>query len=202
MIEVFYGDDRVRASAEINKALGENHETIDCADLTPADLPTIFYGATLFAAERQILLRDFFANRAIAGELSKYLDTPHQIIILELKLDKRSVSYKDLKDKLKFQEFKLPVKQDFRQVFDIYRVAKRDGKKAVRMLREIQASEDPIMFVGLLSSQAIKDYAARPTDPTAKRALIELSRTDMQLKTTSTSPWLLVESFLLRVSSR
>ena len=85
-------------------------------------------------------------------------------------------------------------------VFDIYRIAKRDGKKAIEMLEKIKQDEDPIRFTGLLVSQALKDYAKNPGTK-EKRVLKELSKLDLNLKTTSYSPWLLVSSFLLRVSS-
>ena len=69
------------------------------------------------------------------------------------------------------------------------------------MLREIEQTEEPIMFLGALVSSALKDYAARPNGAKEKRALVELSKIDLQLKTASTQPWLLLESFLLRLSS-
>ncbi|MDO5761925.1 MAG: hypothetical protein Q4P12_04625, partial [Bacteroidales bacterium] len=92
-------------------------------------------------------------------------------------------------------------KQDFRFVFNIYSTAKRDGKKAVEMLRSVEQNEEPIMFLGLLVSSALKDFAARPNGVKERRALEELSKTDLELKTSSTQPWLLIESFLLRLSS-
>lgn len=200
MIKVFYGDDRVKAKQAIEKFLGADYEIIDCENLTALDLPSIFLGASLFAETRSILLREFTANKEIAENLEKYLNTPHRVALFETKLDKRGAIYKNLKDKLEFLEFALP-KQDFRLVFKIYDTAKRDGKQAVKMLREIEQTEEPIMFLGALVSSALKDYAARPNGAKEKRALVELSKIDLQLKTASTQPWLLLESFLLRLSS-
>ncbi|MDO4508266.1 MAG: hypothetical protein Q4B65_02705 [Candidatus Saccharibacteria bacterium] len=200
MIRVFYGDDRVRAKQAIEKFLGQDYEVIDCDDLTPLDLPTIFHGMTLFADERKILLRDFTANKSIYEKLPEYLDTKHTVALFETKLDKRSSVYKALKDKIEFLEF-IPAKnQNFTLVFNIYGTAKRDGKKAVEMLREIEQDEDPIMFFGLLVSSALKDFAARQ-GMKEKRALLELSKTDLSLKSTSILGWLSIESFLLRLSS-
>ena len=192
MIKIFTGDDRVRASAEIKKLLGENYEVIDCADLTPKDLPSIFKGTTIFDAHRRILLRDFTANSAIYSELTNYLDTPHDVILLETKLDKRTVTYKEIKDKLEIKEFKLPPKTDFTEVFNIYKVAKKDGQKAVAMLKKIEIEEDPIRFTGLLVSQALKDFNPK--------VLKELSNLDIKMKSSKIDPWLLVESFLLKIS--
>ena len=201
MIKIFYGDDRVRAKAEIIKFLGtKDYEIIEGADLTPADLPSIFLGNSLFASTRAILIRDFTTNKPAYEKLPEYLNTPHQIAILDAKIDKRSATYKTLKDQIEFQEFTLPKNPNFNLVFDIYRTAKRDGKKAVKMLEKIQSEEDPIMFCGLLISQALKDFNQKQGTK-EKRVLRELSRLDLDLKSTSLQPWLLVQSFLLRLSS-
>ncbi len=199
MIRIFTGDDRTRAQQEIKKILGLSYEVIDCADLTKKDLPLIFKGTTLFDPKRKILLRDFSANAEIYSELPKYLDTPHEIILLETKLDKRTTTYKELKDQLEVKEFKLPPRTDFRQVFDIYRVAKKDGPKAITMLKKIEPDEDPIKFTGLLVSQVLKDYAAHQGTK-EKQILKSLAKLDMAQKTTKIDPWLLVESFLLSLS--
>ncbi len=199
MIKIFYGDDRVAANAEIKKLLGENYEVIEGADLSEYDLPSIFMGASLFADTRNILIRDLSANKTAFSHLGEYLNTPHNIIVLELKLDKRSTVYKDLKGKLEFKEFALPENTNFTIVFDIYNTAKKDGKKAVEMLEGIKQDQDPMMFFGLLASQAIKDFS-RNQGTKEKRALKELSKLDILMKTTSSQPWLLIESFLLQVS--
>ena len=201
MIKIFYGDDRVRIQQEIIRFLNTaDYEIIEGADLTPADLPSIFLGNSLFSDKRTILIRDFTTNKPVYDKLPDYLGTPHDIAILELKIDKRSATYKILKDKIEFKEFNLPKNPNLSLVFDIYRTAKRDGKKAVSMLEKIQDDEDPIMFCGLLISQALKDFKSHQGTK-EKRVLEELSKLDLNLKSTSLSPWLLVQSFLLRLSS-
>lgn len=198
MIKLFYGDDRVKANSEITKLLGENHETVEGADLTPSDLPTLFLGTSLFADKRKILIRDLSANKPAFEKLPDYLDTPHDIVLLELKLDKRSATYKTLKDQIEIREFALPKNPNLTQVFNIYKTAKNDGKKAVEMLEKIKLNEDPIMFFGLLVSQALKDYTASQGTK-EKKILKELSALDLNLKSSSIDPWLLIESFLLRL---
>lgn len=200
MIQVFYGDDRVRAKSEISKILGENYEVYDGPELESTDLPNLFLGNSLFSDARSILIRDFLANKTIADKLQDYLDTPHNVILFELKLDKRSTVYKTLKDQITFKEFALQKNPNLKLVFDIYKTAKTDGKKALTMLSKIKPEEDPMMFFGLLVSQAIKDYSLRQGIK-EKRALKELSKLDLNLKSTSYQPWLLIESFLLRLSS-
>lgn len=199
MIKVFYGDDRVRAKQEIVKLLGENYEVLDGPEIDTRDLPSIFLGASLFSDTRNILIRDFTTNKPAYDALEKYLSTPHNIILLETKLDKRTTTYKTLKDKLEFKEFKLPESTNFRIVFDIFSVAKRDGKKAVQMLEQIKTTEDPIKFTGLLVSQAIKDFSNH--QGTKERATLKsLAKLDMDMKTAKIEPWLLVESFLLTLA--
>jgi DNA polymerase III delta subunit len=201
MIKFFYGDDRVRAKRAIEQFLGTtNYEIIEGAELDPADLPSIFLGNSLFATNRTILIRDLTTNKPTYEKLPDYLNTPHQIAILELKLDKRSATYKSLKDQVEFQEFTLPKNPNFSLVFDIYRTAKHDGPKSIKMLEKIQSEEDPIMFCGLLISQALKDFKNQQGTK-EKRVLKELSKLDLDMKSTSLQPWLLVQSFLLRLSS-
>lgn len=195
MIRIFTGDDRIRAGQEIKKLLGENYEVIDCADLSPKDLPLIFQGATIFDAKRRILLRDFTMNSEIYPELPKYLNTPHDVILLETKLDKRLNTYKEIKDRIEIREFKLPPKINFSAVYNIYNIAKKDGKKAVAELRKIESDEDPIRFTGLLVSQALKDFAKKQGTK-ENQTLKALAKLDINLKSSPLSPWLLVESFL------
>ena len=200
MLKIFTGDDRVRAGQEIIKLLGPDHETIEGADLTTNDLPSIFKGVSLFAETRNILIRELLTNKQTADHLINYLDTPHNVIIQELKLDKRSAVYKALKAaKVEIKEFNLPPDPSYKLVFDIYRTAKRDGKQAIKQLEQIKPNQDPIMFFGLLASQALKDYNQHQ-GPKEKRTLKELSKLDLQMKSTSVDPWLLIEACLLRLS--
>lgn len=200
MIEIYTGNDRVRAKAKIQKTLGDNYEVIDAVNLTPADLPSIFLGASLFAETRSILIRDFFENKSLADEISNYLNTPHKIILFETKFDKRSAIYKLIKDKIKVEEFTLPEKTDFNFTYSIYKIAKTDGKRAVKMLEEIKNNEEPIRFCGLLISQALKDFGFRQGIK-ERQILKALSELDMNLKSTSLDGWLLIEAFLLQLST-
>ncbi len=200
MLKIFTGEDRVRAKQEITKLLGKNYEVIEGAEINENDLPSIFLGNSLFSETRNILIRDLSANKLVFDKLPGYLNTPHNIIIQELKLDKRSSTYKALKDKIEIVEFSAPKNFNLNLVFDIYRTAKTNGRKSVEMLERIKQDEDPIMFFGLLASQALKDYSQKQGTK-EKRVLKELSKLDLDLKTTSYQPWLLIESFLLRLSS-
>lgn len=199
MIKIFTGDDRKTANAAIQKQLGENHEVIDCAELTKNDLPLIFRGTTIFESHRRILLRDFTANASIYPELPNYLDTPHEIILFETKLDKRAATYKEIKDKVEIKEFTLPPVTDFHTTYSIFEIAKTDGKRAIQTLKNLEQNEDPVKFTGLLVSQALKDFKNHQGIK-EKQVLKDLATIDLQMKTSQVDPWLLVESFLLNMS--
>ena len=200
MIKVFYGDDRVRAQQEIKRLLGNDYETLEGESIVPTDLPSIFYGASLFTPDRHILIRDFTANKLVYDQLINYLNTPHTIILFETKLDKRTTTYKDLKDKIEFREFKLPPDPNQILIFNIYRTAKTNGPSAIKMLENIKPTEDPIKFTGLLVSQAIKDFSSHQGIK-ERHVLKALSKLDLEMKSTKIDPWLLVESFLLSLST-
>ncbi|MBQ3452828.1 hypothetical protein IJG28_01315 [Candidatus Saccharibacteria bacterium] len=200
MIKIFTGDDRTKAQQEITKLLGSDYEIIEGSDLLVSDLPSLMQGASLFATSRNILIRDLSPNKPVFEKLPEYLDTPHNIIIEELSLDRRSTVYKILKDQIEIREFTLQKSKNFNLVFNIYSTALVNGPKSLQMLDQIEADEDPIRFCGLLISQALKAYRNHP-GAKEKRALKELSQLDLRLKTTSYQPWLLIRSFLLRLSS-
>lgn len=204
MIYLYYGEDRVGAKTAIVKLLGEDYELLDAEEYDLAQARDVFYGASLFG-EINIVLRNLSLNKPVFAELEQFLDTPHQVVLWEEKLDSRTSLYKKLsKDKrVTMREFTL-AKPNTSAIFNIYTTALRDGKKAVAMLREVREkdqNQDPYMFFGLLVSQAIKNYERHPSAK-EKRALVELSKLDMQMKGDSkiTQPWLLIESFLLQAS--
>ncbi|MBR3248664.1 hypothetical protein IKF89_01370 [Candidatus Saccharibacteria bacterium] len=200
MIKVFYGENRVAISEAVRKFLGEDYEVVEGTELAAEDLPSLMKGNSLFETERRILVRDILANKAACEDLPKYVDTPHKMVFWEMKVDKRAGVYKDLEGEVEFREFAMPRDKNAGLVFDIYRTAKRDGVRAVAMLDKIKDEQEPIMFLGLMVSQAVRDFAVRP-GMKEKRALLELSKLDMDLKSAKLQPWLLISSFLLRLSS-
>ena len=62
---------------------------------------------------------------------------------------------------VEFREFILPKNPNLNLVFDIYRTAKQNGPKALSMLEKVKQDEDPIMLLGLFTSQALKDFSTR-----------------------------------------
>ena len=196
MMRVFYGEDRVRAKAEIDKILGKDYEVIEGGELNANDLPSIFMGGSLFESKRKILVRDIFTNKEVADKLPEYVGTPHDVVLFEMKIDKRSNAYKQMKDAVEFKEFAMPRDANAGMVFDVYKIAKRDGARAVAMLRKIESSQDPIMFAGLMVTQAMRDYNSRQ-GRNEKQVLKGLAKLDMDLKSSKIAPWTLIEAFLL-----
>lgn len=206
MIKVFYGSDRKKIDAEVKKILGTDYEVFDGENLKKEDIVNVFLGTSLFAEKRKILLKDLTPARGEQGEdlyeeIAKYVDTPHTIVIWETNVSQKK-TYKDFVKlkKVEAKKFDLADKVDMRAVFNIYDTALVDGERAVKMLTELQDKQDPYMFFGLLVSQAIKKYEWRQ-GAKEKRVLKELSKVDMQMKTTAVEPWYLVKSFLLRLKT-
>ena len=213
MIYVFYGPDRIKISKEVKRILGDSYEIFNGENLSSDDIPNLFLGRTIFANQRKILIKDITPAKGESSLLSstlgdrdfyeiasEYLDTPHDIIIWETTASAKK-AFKDFtkNPKVKAQKFDLTPQIDMRKVFGVFDAAWTDGKHAIKLLDEIKDQEDPYMFVGLLSTQAIKKYEAHQGRK-EKRVLRELSKLDIAMKSTNYDPWMLISSFLLQVS--
>ena len=204
MIHLFYGTDRVKTRQAIDRLLGEGYEVIDGSELKPTDLPNIFLGTSLFGETRKILLKDLSENKTLFEKLPDFLNSPHEIVLWEKTFDRRLKVNKDLASdrRLDLREFKVYERVDRNLAFNVYDVALTNGPRALKMLEPLKATEDPYRLLGAWSWKAIDNFKNRPGDK-EKRVLKELSNLDMKLKTTrlSSEPWLLLQSFLLRLSS-
>ena len=199
MIKVFVGEDRIRAKQAIMQFLGQEYEVFDGTDLLADDLLNICFGNSLLSARRSVLIQDLSKNKLLFEKVPAYLETQHSVALLEQKLDKRSSTYKSLKEKGLILQFDLNQSADYGKIFNIFSVAKQNGPKAISMLEEIKNQEDPIMFFGLLVSSAIKDFDRQQTAK-GKKILKLLSRLDLSIKSSPIDPWLLIESFLAELS--
>lgn len=199
MIKVFVGDDRIKAKQEIVNFLGNDYEVFDGPDLLADGLLNICLGSSLLAKERSVLIQDLSKNKILFEKIPQYLETPHKIAILEQKIDKRSNTYKLLKEKKLIWQFDLKPDVDYGKIFNIFSTAKHNSPKAIEMLENIKNQEDPIMFFGLLVSSALKDFNAKPGTK-EKKVLKLLSSLDLKIKTSSLDPWLIIESFLAQLS--
>ena len=201
MLRLFWGDNRLEAEKAVKRALGANYEVFEGENLTIMDLPSIFLGTSLFGTEkRQILLKDLGENATVWGKISEYTQTEHDVVIWEAKVDKRSTTYKTLKDAgVELQEFPSRKSPEANLVFNIFDTALRNGPQAVKMVERIELDQDPYMFFGLMVTQALKKFEMR-AGSRERKLLKELSKLDLQMKTTPVEPWTLVKSFLMRAS--
>ena len=85
-------------------------------------------------------------------------------------------------------------------IFDAYRMALRDGRKAVKMVEEIEEKSDPYMSFGAMVSVAIKNYGYR-YGAKERRILQELAKLDIEMKTSEVDGWSLLKGFLARVET-
>ncbi len=204
MIHLFYGENRMKSEEDARKILGDNYEVIDAENLEITDLPTIFMGASLFDTDaRRTLIKSLADNKALFEEIEKYLDTPHEIVILENKIPGTWTSLKNLKkiDKIDLKENKIEIDDSIKWLsFNIFSDAMKNPKKALETLRKNEETEDPYAMVGAWTTCAIKNLKTSP-NARNKKIIKDLAKIDMLIKTTSYSnnPWPLLESFILRL---
>lgn len=205
MLKIFYGTDRIGIEKEVKRELGAEYEVYDGEKMNRNELKDILTGISLFEQERRILVKDLSKNAEVWGKIEEILngvEIKHKIVIWEEKLDKRTVVYKGLqKMGVVIKEVKLPEKSksERNEVFDVLRVAMRDGKRAVKMVEKMELERSANEFLGVLVKQVTDNYAKKQGEK-EKRVLKTLSDLDIKMKTTATEPWLLVKIFLLQVS--
>ncbi len=202
MLRIFYGNDRVRAKAMAEKLLGTDYEVLEAENLTRGDLDSVFLGASLFAAQRKILIKSLTENKECWEALPNYVETSHEVVLLENNVDKRSTTYKALAKakSVEFKEFKLAEAVDKNVVFDIFEAAyKKQGERAIKMCEQIETTNEPFMFIGLMVSQAFKKLELRERKaPAVVKILGEL---DMATKTTPIETWTLIKAALLKIAN-
>lgn len=201
MLRVFYGGNRVAAEQAIRRELGEGYEVFDGENLVVTDLPSIFRGVSLFETEgRRILLKNVSENLAVWEKVVDYADTEAEVIVWEMKLDKRSVGYKRLAEAgVVMREFPDLVPPESRLVFNILDLALKDGEAAVREVEKIELVQDPYMMFGLFVTQALKKFEQSGGAARERKVLKKLAELDMRMKTAAMEPWTLIKAFLLEI---
>ena len=210
MIYLIDGDDRKKAEQAVRDFLGNTIEVIDADTLEKNDLVSIFQGTTLFEETRHILIKDLSLKKDLFLELPKFIETEYQVVILEQKIDKRNAIYKELlnaaksnPEKVKVENFKLPEQVDTFLVFRAFDVALTDGKRAVKLIREAEEENSPYATIGAWTKKVVDLFVAKGGTEREKKIIKRLAEIDMLLKQTSFSkdPWILLESFLIELSS-
>jgi len=201
MLKVFYGGNRLAAEKAIKQELGEGFEVYEGEGLELTDLPNIFQGASLFETKkRRILLKNVSENPAVWEKVADYAETETEVIIWEMKLDKRTAGYKRLVGAgVAMREFPEVATPESKIVFNILDLALKDGEKAVREVEKIELTQDPYMVFGLFVTQALKKYDQSGGAARERRLLKKLAVLDMRMKTATIEPWTLMKAILLEI---
>lgn len=86
-------------------------ERFDGSELEARHLPDIFMGATLFAPERLVVLREVSSNKAVWNDLEQWIErvpVETEILMVEPSPDKRTRAYKSLQKHATIQEHTEP----------------------------------------------------------------------------------------------
>jgi DNA polymerase III delta subunit len=111
MITVLTGDNSFeidRALKQIERDFNGDIEKIDGSDLQLNQLPDVLMGYSLFSTERTVVIKGLSDNKSIwpvFGDWILRLSSDINLILVEPKLDKRTSTFKALKDKATITEF-------------------------------------------------------------------------------------------------
>ena len=200
-MKVFYGGNRVAAEQAIRRELGEGYEVFDGENLELTDLPSIFRGASLFeTGKRRILLKNVSENVVVWEKVADYAETEAEVIVWELKLDKRSAGYKRMTEAgVAMKEFPEVVAPEARVVFNLLDLAMRNGEAAVKEVEKIELVQDPYMLFGLFVTQALKRFEQSGGAARERKLLKKLAELDLRMKRATMEPWALIKAFLLEL---
>lgn len=122
MITLLIGDNSFeieRALAELVDSFDGLAEKIDGSQIQLSQLPDLLMGVSLFSSARLVVIRDLGQNKAIwsdfGGWTGKISDDIH-LVLVEQKLDKRTTTFKVLKEVAKVREFPVFSDRDFMTV--------------------------------------------------------------------------------------
>lgn len=102
MITVLTGPNTYAIAEALRAKVSTFHgevERFDGAELDVRQLPDLFMGASLFAAQRLIVLREVSSNKSLWGELEQWVErvpAETEIVMIESHPDKRTKTYKTL----------------------------------------------------------------------------------------------------------
>lgn len=105
-----------RALTEIAANFDGSVEKISGSELQLAQLPDILMGVSLFATMRVVVIRNLSENKAIwavFGDWLSKISDDIQLVLVESKPDKRTTTYKSLKDLAIIKEFQSWTDRDY-----------------------------------------------------------------------------------------
>lgn len=153
MITLLFGENSYEIDSALNAIISDfdgRVEKINVENLIVNQLPDIFMGANLFAEKRLIVIRHLSENKLIWPILPNWLarisDDIH-LVLIESKIDKRSIIFKSLKKCCNVQEFLAWKENDYfkaeKWVIDWSKKnnVKLDTKLAQNLVRRVGADQ-------------------------------------------------------------
>lgn len=200
-MKLFYGNDRLATEKAIKALFGDEFETVNGDE--DFDAESLFLGMSLFQEERKILLKNLNQNKLVWQKLPDYMATPHQIIIWNEKIDARDKVIKSLKALgVEMREFKRAEKIDQGAVFKVFdAVWARKAQVALKLCKELEKTNDPFAFVGLLTTQIARKLLIKSSEKRAAAMLKTLAQIDVKMKQSGVEPWALVKIAVAKLAS-
>jgi DNA polymerase-3 subunit delta len=170
-----------RALAQISDDFDGTVEKVNGSELQLAQLPDILMGVSLFATARVVVIRNLSENKAIwpvfGDWLSRISDDIH-LVLIESKPDKRTATYKALKDKVNVREFQAWTDRDMSKAEKwVIAEAKQlgfelDNKNAQLLVQRVGADQwglyhalEKLALAGTISPEVIRDVVeANPVE--------------------------------------
>lgn len=111
MITLLTGENTFELEQDLNKivaAFEGTPERVDGSELNARDLPDLLTGSTLFADKRLVIIKGLSENKALWPTFSDWLPRVSDditLVLVDIKPDKRTVTYKELKKAAKVVEY-------------------------------------------------------------------------------------------------
>jgi len=111
MITLLTGENTFEIEQEIKQIIAGFDgyaERVDGSELDPRNLPDLITAATLFADKRLVIIKNLSENKVIWPDFYKWLPRVSddiELVLIDTKPDKRTVTYKDLKKVAKVIEY-------------------------------------------------------------------------------------------------
>lgn len=189
MIGCFSGSNSYALRRAVDEQLQALDESVEVArvsgeQLSPNDLPQLLSGASLFAAERAVVLREASANKPVwerLGEMLPAIDETMTLLLIEPALDKRTKTYKQLQKLAQLKQFDEPSEPEL--VSWLQREARARGAnmepEAARFLVHYVGTEQALLAneldrLALADNSIDRETIERHSEPTPQASAFEV----------------------------
>ncbi|RYX79479.1 DNA polymerase III subunit delta [bacterium] len=118
MITLLHGENTFESSQALSELVTKfdgNAETVDGSVIDTVQLPDLLMGATLFASNRLVIIKNLSENKSVWNDLVEWIprvsDDVH-LVLVDSKLDKRTKTYKELTKVATVLEFPVWTERD------------------------------------------------------------------------------------------